>query len=83
MFTTFAIQSLLVLVASAAPLVPRQGYHHGHGSSPSGPQTPFTYPLPNGFPNIQVPSSALTDIQNQAHGTLPNSPLPTSLAVSG
>ncbi|KAK6221364.1 hypothetical protein LQW54_001463 [Pestalotiopsis sp. IQ-011] len=35
---------------------------------------------PNGFPNIDGNSSALQAIQSQAHGTLPNGPLPTSIA---
>jgi len=37
---------------------------------------PFKFPLANGFPNIQNPSSALTQIEEQAHGTLPNGPPP-------
>lgn len=41
---------------------------------------PFTFPLKNGFPDIKVPSPALLAIEEQAHGTLPNSPLLTSLA---
>lgn len=77
---------------------PSGGYHHG-GSPPghgSGGQVAFKFPLPNGFPNIKVPSAALTQIvrlspfihpscsltipqEQQAHGTLPNGPLSTTL----
>lgn len=41
---------------------------------------PFTFPLKNGFPDIKIPSPALLAIEEAAHGTLPNSPLLTSLA---
>lgn len=41
---------------------------------------PFKFPLKNGFPDIKIPSPALLAIEEQAHGTLPNSPLLTSLA---
>lgn len=33
---------------------------------------PFKFPLPNGFPNIAPGSQQLTDIEKQAHGSLPN-----------
>ena len=46
-------------------------------SSPSG--SAFSYPLSNGFPNIENPSAQLTAIELQAHGTLPNGPPPPSL----
>ncbi|KAK4504536.1 hypothetical protein PRZ48_005452 [Zasmidium cellare] len=52
---------------------------HGIGAGDAG-QIPFEFPLPNGFPTIQVPSQSLLDIEKQAHGTLPNGALPTSLA---
>ncbi|RMD39211.1 hypothetical protein DV735_g5918, partial [Chaetothyriales sp. CBS 134920] len=45
----------------------------------SSSSTPVTFPLPNGFPNIQDPSSALTTIEEAAHGTLPNGAPPPSL----
>jgi hypothetical protein len=52
------------------------------GPSPyDGGQVPFKFPLPNGFPNVVAPSSTLSAIEEQAHGTLPNTPLPASLAV--
>lgn len=38
--------------------------------------------LSNGFPNIDNPSSALTAIEIQAHGTLPNGPPPTSITAT-
>lgn len=40
--------------------------------------SPFTFPLPNGFPNPS--QSALSTIQSQAGGTLPNTPAPTGLS---
>ena len=40
---------------------------------------PFSFPLSNGFPNIANPSSQLTAIEDQAHGTLPNGPPPPSI----
>ncbi|GIZ41735.1 hypothetical protein CKM354_000503100 [Cercospora kikuchii] len=60
-------------------------YGHGQGSSNNGSNgvVPFKFPLANGFPNIDIPSDALNQIQLQAHGTLPNTPLPTSLSDAG
>jgi len=64
---------------------------HGTGvSSSSGPMSTggsggnskggvFSFPLSNGFPNINVPSSQLTTIELQAHGTLSNGAPPTGL----
>ena len=40
---------------------------------------PFSFPLPNGFPNIQNPSQQLTDIEAQARGSLPNGTPPPSV----
>ncbi|KAI1625325.1 hypothetical protein EDD37DRAFT_382702 [Exophiala viscosa] len=40
---------------------------------------PFKFPLANGFPNVQNPSSALTQIEDAAHGTLPNGAPPPSI----
>ncbi|RMZ77226.1 hypothetical protein DV738_g4477, partial [Chaetothyriales sp. CBS 135597] len=40
---------------------------------------PFVNVKPNGFPNIQDPSDALTAIEQAAQGTLPNSAPPSSL----
>lgn len=37
---------------------------------------PFSFPLANGFPTIANPSGQLTDIEKQAHGSLPNGPPP-------
>lgn len=60
------------------------GNGRGNGDSKGGQvgsgQQPFSFPLANGFPNITIPSDTLTAIQLQAHGTLPNTPLPTSIA---
>ena len=51
--------------------------------SPTAPPAPagsvFSFPLSNGFPNVQNPSSQLTAIELQAHGTEPNGPPPPSL----
>ncbi|KIX98443.1 uncharacterized protein Z520_05744 [Fonsecaea multimorphosa CBS 102226] len=44
--------------------------------SNDGSSNPFSFPLSNGFPNIQNPSSQLTAIEAQAHGLLPNGPPP-------
>lgn len=71
--------SLLYALAAAAPFV--QPNNAWNPSSTSAGQSVFKFPLANGFPNIQIPSSALTAIEQQAMGTLPNSPLPKSLAV--
>lgn len=70
---------LLPAVALAAPFV--QPNSAWNPSATSSVQSIFKFPLANGFPNIQIPSSALTAIEQQALGTLPNSPLPTSLTV--
>jgi len=42
---------------------------------------PFTFPLSNGFPKVANPSSQLTAIEQQAHGTLPNGPPPPSITA--
>lgn len=42
---------------------------------------PFSFPLSNGFPNVAKPSSQLTAIEQQAHGTLSNGPPPPSLTA--
>lgn len=82
MYKPLSALSLLLNLASAAPTAPWGQPNNYNPSSSSSGQNIFTFPLSNGFPNIQIPSDALTAIQQQAHGTLPNSPLPTSLAVS-
>ncbi|KAF2478560.1 hypothetical protein BDY17DRAFT_258230 [Neohortaea acidophila] len=43
----------------------------------SAAPTSFAYPLSNGFPNPN--QSQLTTIEQQAHGTLPNTPPPSTL----
>lgn len=43
-------------------------------------QVPFKFPLDNGFPNIKLGSDAFKQIQWEAHGTLPNTPLPTTIS---
>lgn len=42
---------------------------------------PFSYPLPNGFPNLN--STALQEVYKLAGGTLPNGALPNTLKQSG
>lgn len=93
MLSTIALSALLGL-ASAAPTadIISGPPHHGGPPGPPGPpghgkptpssgngQQPFKFPLSNGFPNIANPSDALNQIQLQAHGTLPNATLPSSI----
>ena len=42
---------------------------------------PFSYPLPNGFPNLNA--TALAEVFKLAGGPIPNGPLPTSLKAGG
>jgi len=50
---------------------------YGSGAATSdGSTSVFKFPLSNGFPVIANPSSQLTAIEQQAHGTLPNAPPP-------
>ncbi|KAK5132255.1 hypothetical protein LTR08_009243 [Meristemomyces frigidus] len=77
MHGTLAISAILGLsaFASARPVNGPPG--HGSGSSSSsGGQVDFKFPLDNGFPDVANPSKALTDIEEQAHGTLPNGTAP-------
>jgi hypothetical protein len=52
----------------------------GQSNSPAGPQQASNKPfsLDNGFPTIQNPSTALTNIELAAHGTLSNAPPPAN-----
>lgn len=50
------------------------------GRADGSKSQPFKFPLTNGFPNVAMGSSQLMDIQKQAHGTLPNTPLPSSMS---
>lgn len=92
MLNAIVASALLGLTASAAP----QNWGHGWGGSWNGGspsyaaptstasatgagQTPFTFPLSNGFP-ANVSAAALTSIERQAHGTLPNGPLPSAIS---
>lgn len=81
MYTTL-VASLVSLgclsLVHAAPVA----WGAASSSAPAAPaETVFSFPLPNGFPNIQSPSAQLDAIQEQAHGTLPNGPPPPSLAA--
>ncbi|KAJ9614075.1 hypothetical protein H2200_002211 [Cladophialophora chaetospira] len=46
------------------------------GGSSSGASNIFKFPTADGFPNVQNPSDALTQIEIAAHGTLPIAPPP-------
>ncbi|KAK4544860.1 hypothetical protein LTR36_003764 [Oleoguttula mirabilis] len=69
-------------VVSAAPAAwgPMSNWGQGASStvsSYSAGQTPFSFPLANGFPNVS--DATLHDIEEAAHGTLPNGALPTEI----
>ncbi|KAF3017098.1 hypothetical protein E8E14_008244 [Neopestalotiopsis sp. 37M] len=66
--------ALCALGALGAPSAPRSVRRLSQRD-----QKAFSFPLPDGFPNIDGNSSALQAIQAQAHGTLPNGPLPSSI----
>ena len=55
------------------------GWNSGSWGSWSGSSgvTPFKFPLSNGFPNVDA--NTLRQIEQQAHGTLPNGQLPTHI----
>lgn len=42
---------------------------------------PFSFPLPNGFPNLNA--TAMAEVFKLAGGTLPNGALPSSLKANG
>lgn len=71
----FAVM-LLSLGVNAMPHAPRIL----DNSTSVGGQKPFSFPLSNGFPGIAQGSDALKQIEKQAHGTLPNGPLPTEIS---
>jgi hypothetical protein len=50
-------------------------------SASAAAAAPFSYPLPNGFPDLNA--SALAEVYELAGGTLPNGPLPTQLQAAG
>lgn len=75
MLSQLLVTALLGLSATASPVANPPSY--GGGSSKG--QVAFKFPLTNGFPNIKVPSPELTEIQKNAHGTLPNTALPTKI----
>ncbi|OAG01935.1 uncharacterized protein CC84DRAFT_1189320 [Paraphaeosphaeria sporulosa] len=53
--------------------------HFGDGGHEN--QGGFSFPLPDGFPNPSP--DQIKNIQDRAHGTLPNMPLPTGLSEDG
>ena len=90
MLSSLIASAALLGAASAAPApwgpLDNWGSHGGYSSQNNHPSTggqvPFKFPLANGFPDIKVPSQALTDIEKIARGTLPNGALPTHLNAS-
>lgn len=93
MLSAFVVSALMALTVSGAPALwnspptghaPSGGWFHlpPSNSTPSMPipggQVAFKFPLSNGFPNVS--SDTLRAIELQARGTLPNSPLPTSIS---
>jgi hypothetical protein len=67
--------------ASGAPAPPpAPASASGFADADKG-SNPFSFPLANGFPNIQNPSAALDAINQQAHGTLSNAPPPAAAPV--
>ena len=91
MFVNIFLVGLAATAVSAVPLnALRQAWGSGAPSGvssatetfaagPAGATSVFSFPLSNGFPNVPNPSNQLTQIEDQAHGTLPNSPIPPSV----
>lgn len=50
-------------------------------SASAAAAAPFSFPLPNGFPNLNA--TARVEVYKLAGGTFPNSALPTSLKAGG
>lgn len=67
--------SCISSLAAGAPLVPRWWGKDSDNSSD------FKFPLGNGFPNPSP--TAVTGIQDQAHGTLPNGGAPSPISHEG
>ncbi len=91
MFANVFLAGLAATTVSAVPLnVVRQEWAQGAPSGvasatetfaagPAGATSVFSFPLSNGFPNIPNPSTQLTQIEDQGHGTIPNQPPPSSV----
>ncbi|RMY74092.1 hypothetical protein D0863_03435 [Hortaea werneckii] len=77
MHGTLASAALLGLSAIAAAR-PMSGSYTDGSSSGSDGEVAFKFSLSNGFPDIDNPSDALTKIEEQAHGTLPNASAPAN-----
>jgi hypothetical protein len=91
MLNTFAAAAIVGAAAvSAVPYGPLNGWNGNAPSQSSGwaapsstassyssGQTPFKFPLQNGFPNVS--NATLLQIEQLAHGTLPNTAPPTEL----
>jgi hypothetical protein len=65
---------LLTMGAVASP----ESSHVERESSPNGQQV-FSFPLPNGFPNV-TDKNDIAAIEQQARGTLANGPLPSNIS---
>lgn len=70
---------LLALTAAAAPSIQRSARLDTRNPA-SGGQVAFQFPLPNGFPNVAAGSATLKEIEQAAHGTLPNGALPSKIS---
>ena len=91
MFANIFLAGLIATTVAAAPFnAVRQEWAHGAPSGvnpatetfaagPASATSVFSFPLSNGFPNIPNPSTQLTQIEDQGHGTIPNQPPPSSV----
>ncbi|KAH8657719.1 hypothetical protein BX600DRAFT_438907 [Xylariales sp. PMI_506] len=77
MHSTLLTAGLFALGVVGAPSA---AINSKRGDYSSGGQQAFSFPLPNGFPNIAQGSAALLEIEKEAHGTLPNGGLPTHIS---
>ncbi|KAF2159421.1 hypothetical protein M409DRAFT_60881 [Zasmidium cellare ATCC 36951] len=75
-YELIATLPLLLSFAHAVPIAQESSPASSSDISTTG----FSFPLTNGFPNVTILSTTLTAIEDQAHGTLPNSPLPTKIS---
>lgn len=83
MHSTLLFGTAALAASVLAGPISRRGYqakHHEHGDG-SDDFKNFTPNLPDGFPNPSP--EQIQQIQEQAHGTLPNTPLPSDLSEDG
>ncbi|KAK5122446.1 hypothetical protein LTR85_004030 [Meristemomyces frigidus] len=76
MHGTLATAALLGLAAITSSRPTGDSFTSDSNIKVSDGEEVFEYPLDNGFPNVTVPSQTLFDIEEQAHGTLPNGSAP-------